>query len=80
MKDYETIIRITKDCKETINEANIHEEYKQDSLVYKVAELEYAKNGVEFCLQHANGSVDMRGLEYWASRVEKLRNEIKELI
>lgn len=80
MKDYETIVRMTKDFRNSITDNNINEEYDKDSLVYKAAELEYAKKGVEFCLKNSNGSVDMRGLEYWAGRVEKLRNEIKELI
>lgn len=38
--------------------------------------LEHAKNAVRFCLEHANGNVDMKGLVYWAGEVERLRQEI----
>ena len=46
----------------------------------KVDELIKAKENVKFCLENANGLIDMHGLEYWASVVEKLRTEIKELL
>lgn len=46
----------------------------------KVGELESAKKAVQFCLDHADGSCDMHGLSYWASEVERLRKEIKEML
>lgn len=46
----------------------------------KVEELAKAKDAVLFCLEHENGSVDFKGLTYWAGRVETLRKEIKELL
>lgn len=46
----------------------------------KFKELAKAKENVLFCLDHENGLVDMHGLEYWASVVEVLRKEIKEML
>jgi hypothetical protein len=43
----------------------------------KMEALETAKRNVRWLLDHANGSVDMKGLVYWAGRVETLRDEIK---
>lgn len=45
-----------------------------------IAELETAKRNVRWLLDHANGSVDMHGLTYWAGRVESLRDKIKEAL
>jgi hypothetical protein len=42
----------------------------------KIEELEKAKHNVAWLLDHANGSVDMKGLVYWAGRVEALRKEV----
>ena len=39
----------------------------------------YAREAVKACLDNANTLVDMHGLTYWASEVERIRNEIKEL-
>ena len=46
----------------------------------KIEELEKAKKNTQTCLNNANCLVGMHSLEYWAGRVEKLRNEIKELL
>ena len=46
----------------------------------KIKELEKAKKAVQSCLDNANCWVDMHGLAYWAERVEKLKNEIKDLL
>ena len=40
--------------------------------------LQYAKESVKWLLDNDNGSVDFHGLTYWASEVERLRNEIKK--
>lgn len=45
-----------------------------------IDELEEAKNNVLACLKNANVSVNFHGLTYWAERVEKLREEIKEAL
>jgi len=39
--------------------------------------LKKAKENVIWLLKH-DGLVDMHGLEYWASEVERLRKKIKE--
>ena len=46
----------------------------------KINELEKAKKAVISILNDCNCLVDMHGLSYWAERVEKLRNEIKEML
>lgn len=46
----------------------------------KIKELDYAKRAVLSCLEKASVLVDMHGLEYWAGVVERLRNEIKEML
>lgn len=43
-------------------------------------QLQTAKRNVIYLLDHADSSVDMQGLEYWASVVENKRKEIKELL
>ena len=43
-------------------------------------ELEKAKENVKWLLDNESGSVDMHGLEYWAKRVEQLREEIKKTL
>ena len=40
-------------------------------------ELEQAKKNVLELLEDPNASIDMHGLEYWAGRVERLRELIK---
>lgn len=40
-------------------------------------QLETAKSNVKYLLDHADSLVDMHGLSYWASVVERLRTEIK---
>lgn len=42
--------------------------------------LEKAKNAVQSCLDKDGVLVDMHGLSYWASEVERLRKEIKEIL
>lgn len=46
----------------------------------KIKELEYAKKAVMSCLEHYSVLVDMHGLVYWAIAVERLREEIKEML
>lgn len=43
-------------------------------------ELKEAKNNVLFLLENPRGSVDFHGITYWASRVEKLRDEIVKVV
>lgn len=40
-------------------------------------DLKTAKGNVTWLLDHADGSVDMHGLSYWAGVVERLRAELK---
>lgn len=51
-----------------------------EELKNKIEELEKAKKAVIATLESSNCLVDMHGLDYWASRVEKLREEIKEML
>ena len=46
----------------------------------KFNKLTYAINSVMACLEHDGVLVDMHGLTYWASEVERLRKEIKEAL
>ena len=46
----------------------------------KFNKLSYAINAVMACLEHDGVLVDMHGLAYWASEVERLRKEIKEAL
>ena len=43
----------------------------------KLKELEYAKKAVQSMLDEGDCSIDMHGIGYWASVVERLREEIK---
>lgn len=45
-----------------------------------VKKLEYAKKAVLAEIENADCSVDFHGLTYWASEVERLREEIKKLL
>ncbi len=40
-------------------------------------ELETAKKNVQTLLDEPNASIDMHGIEYWAGRVQRLRELIK---
>jgi hypothetical protein len=42
--------------------------------------LTYAKKSVLWLLEHEIGLVDMHGISYWASEVERLRKEIRQLL
>jgi len=42
-----------------------------------IKELEEAKKNTQTLLDEPNAMVDMHGLEYWAGRVERLRELIK---
>lgn len=46
----------------------------------KFKELEEAKEAVKKCLEKDGVLINMHGLEYWASVVERLRKEIKEML
>ena len=46
----------------------------------KIKELMKAKKNCRFCLDHVSGDADMHGLVYWAERVEKLRQEVIEML
>jgi len=50
-----------------------------EELKKKIEELEYAKKAVCDILDHECW-VDMKGIGYWGQRVEKLREEIKEML
>lgn len=47
-------------------------------LVGRIKDLEKAKQATRDCLNDNNVLVDLHGLAYWASEVERLRKEIKE--
>lgn len=40
--------------------------------------LQYAKEAVQWLLNHETGLVDFHDLIYWAGEVERLRSEIKK--
>lgn len=46
----------------------------------EILELEKAKDNVRTLLDNPNASIDMHGIEYWAGRVERLRELIKNSI
>lgn len=48
--------------------------------IEKFKELMEAKHNCQFCLDNATGDADMHGLVYWAERVEKLRNEVADML
>lgn len=45
-----------------------------------IEKLQYAKNSVLWLIDHETGLVDFHDLTYWASEVERLRKEIKDLL
>jgi hypothetical protein len=45
-----------------------------------IEKLQYAKNAVLWLVGHESGYVDFHGLSYWASEVERLRKEVKNLL
>lgn len=49
-------------------------------MIKKFEKLDYAKDAVMTMLKKPDCLVDFHGLAYWASEVERLRNEIKELL
>lgn len=51
-----------------------------ENLKEKIEELEKAKKAVLSCLEKDGVWVDMKGISYWAKRVEDLRKEIKEML
>lgn len=46
----------------------------------KLEQLKVAKENVIWLIDHNDGLIDMHGLAYWASVVEKLREEIKRTL
>jgi hypothetical protein len=42
--------------------------------------LQYAKTATLWLIEHESGNVDFHGLTYWASEVERLRKEIKNML
>lgn len=64
----------------TIKEKEIKELLDKVNAQRKLEDLQYAKEAVKSCLENHAVLVDMHGLEYWAGRVEKLRNEILEVL
>ena len=42
-----------------------------------IKQLEYAKKSVLWLIKNGSGSVDFHDIVYWASEVQRLRNEIK---
>lgn len=44
----------------------------------RMHDLMVAKENVSYLLGNADALVDMHGLSYWATRVERLKKEIKE--
>lgn len=52
---------------------------KKDNLIDLVKQLEKVKDNCIACLK-SNVLVDFKGLSYWASEVERLREQIKEIL
>lgn len=52
---------------------------KKDNLIDLVKQLEKAKDNCIACLK-SNALVDFKGLSYWANEVERLREQIKEIL
>ena len=48
--------------------------------IEKFKELMEEKHNCKFCLDNVTGDADMHGLVYWAERVEKLRQEVAEML
>ena len=48
--------------------------------IEKFKELMEAKENCQFCLDKSTGNADMHGLVYWAERVEKLRQEVADML
>ena len=48
-----------------------------DDLKYLIEKLHYAKEAVIYMIEHADASVDFHSLVYWATEVERLREELK---
>jgi len=48
-----------------------------EETIQKIKDLENAKENVRYLLEKPTALADMRGLTYWATVVENLRNEIK---
>lgn len=51
-----------------------------EELFEKIQKLQYAKEAVLCLIEDDNANVDFHGLSYWASEVERLRNEIKKFL
>lgn len=47
-------------------------------MIELLEKLKYAKDSVAWLLNHVTGLVDFHGLVYWATEVERLREEIKK--
>ena len=47
------------------------------TLESKIQELEKAKKNVKYLLDNSESLADMKGIEHWAGRVERLRELIK---
>lgn len=45
-----------------------------------IKELETAKSNVQYLLDNPSSNVDFHGIEYWAGRVERLRELVKNSI
>lgn len=51
-----------------------------DTIEKLIEKLVYAKKAVLWLIEHESGLVDFHGLSYWASEVERLRIEIKNML
>lgn len=49
-------------------------------MINLLEKLEYAKKAVKSTLENENCLVDFHGITYWAGEVERLRNEIKNML
>lgn len=45
-----------------------------------ILDLAYAKEAVKWLIENESGNVDFHGLTYWASEVERLREEIRRAL
>ena len=45
-----------------------------------IEQLDKAKANVRWLLDHERGLVDMHGLSYWATEVERLRARVREAL
>lgn len=68
---------IEKDVELTVRKEECPHLAMKLTIESSVKELEVAKENVRWLLEHPDSLVDMHGIEYWAGRIERLRELIK---